>query len=312
MTEERAAIIKLMTEGKITTEEAQKRLQALSDSPNPNMSRDELRQRMQRLGVREIRRDPVVGRKAVVEASEDGLTAAVRKQKNEFESRGRMLVRNVAGDTKIEGWGKTIIAFGHGDEGLWKANEREGMIMAKVLSGNLSAKAPFKTDLNLSSVSGIIEVRGVNGKTDARTVTGAVHLSGMTGTFNVSTNSGNIRALDLDGKCHIISVSGDIELSFRTALNGLTETRTGSIQVMVPEKANMILELEIVADGKVHNEVSAPHETLQSKPQHVILGFGAKEGRLWVRCRKGEITVKSRPPEPPAPSSNPPAPEPRA
>ena len=317
MDEERARILKMLEEGKISAAEAEKLLLALKGQPRPDaISSDELRARMRRFGLREMRRMPEVVGSVIKEAVEDGLDAAVRKQRFEFESKGRLLVRNVSGDTEIEAWDKSTILFDRDEGGLWKANERAGMIMAKVLSGDLRVKVPRRTGLDVNSVSGDISVRGVAGKLEAKTVSGDVELRDVSEAVDISTTSGDIKTRDIDGKCHIMTVSGDIDLGFRRDLAGLVETRSGGIDVWVPTDANVSLEAEIVLDGEIRNEVGIKSEHVGEEPHHPTLGeqtavrlgrsvrvdekshhlrlaFGKGENHLWVRCRHGDIAVHS-------------------
>lgn len=298
MDEERARILKMLEDGKISASEAEKLLLALKGQPRPDaISSDELRVRMRRLGLREMRRMPEVVGLVIKEAVEDGLNAAVRKQRFEFESKGKLLVRNVSGDTEIEAWDKSTILFDRDEGGLWKANEREGMIMAKVLSGDLRVKVPRRTSLNVNSVSGDILVRGVNGKLETKSVSGDIELRDISEAVDVSTNSGDIKTRDIEGKCHITTVSGDVDLGFRKDLAGLVETRSGNIEVWVPSDANVSLEAEIVLDGEIHNEVEVKSEHIDEKPHHLRLAFGKHENHLWVRCRNGDIKVHSYVPE---------------
>jgi predicted membrane protein len=298
MDEERARILKMLEDGKISASEAEKLLLALKGQPRPDaISSDELRVRMRRLGLREMRRMPEVVGSVIKEAVEDGLNAAVRKQRFEFESKGKLLVRNVSGDTEIEAWDKSTILFDRDEGGLWKANEREGMIMAKVLSGDLRVKVPRRTSLNVNSVSGDILVRGVNGKLETKSVSGDIELRDISEAVDVSTNSGDIKTRDIEGKCHITTVSGDVDLGFRKDLAGLVETRSGNIEVWVPSDANVSLEAEIVLDGEIHNEVEVKSEHIDEKPHHLRLAFGKHENHLWVRCRNGDIKVHSYVPE---------------
>jgi len=294
MDEERARILKMLEEGKITAQEAEKLLLALKGQPRPEaMSSDELRMKMRRFGLREMRRMPDVVSSVIKEAVEDGLTAAVRKQRFEFESRGRVLVRNVSGDTEIEGWDKSTVLFDRDEGGLWKANEREGMIMAKVLSGDLRVRVPHKTGLEINSVSGDILVKDTAGKLQVKSVSGDVELRRVGEALDVSTNSGDIKTRDIDGKCHVTTVSGDVDLGFRKDLNGLVETRSGDVDIWVPANANVMLEAEVVVDGEIHNEVEVKCDHIEEKEHHLRLGFGKHENHLWVRCRSGDITVHS-------------------
>jgi DUF4097 and DUF4098 domain-containing protein YvlB len=298
MDEERARILKMLEDGKITAQEAEKLLLALKGQPRPEtMSSDELRTKMRRFGLREMRRMPEVVGSVIKEAVEDGLNAAVRKQRFEFESKGRLLIRNVSGDTDVEAWDKTTVLFDRDEGGLWKANERDGVIMAKVLSGDLQVKAPRRTGLAINSVSGDIGVTGVQGKLDAKSVSGDIVVRGTADALDISTTSGDIKTRDIEGKCHITTVSGDIDLGFRKDLAGLVETRSGDIDVWVPTDANVSLEAEIVLDGEIHNEVEVKAEHVDETPHHLRLAFGKHENHLWVRCRNGDITVHSYQPE---------------
>jgi hypothetical protein len=293
MDEERIRILKLLEEGKVTAQEAEKLLLALKGQPRVEMSRDEMRAKMRRFGLREMRRIPEMVGGAVSEAWEDGLTAAVRKQRFEFESKGRLMVRNVSGDTEIEGGDRSTVLFAREDGGLWKANEREGMIMAKVLSGDLKVKVPHSTGLNVNSVSGDLRVKNTSGKCELHTVSGDVELRRMKGTIDVATTSGDIKTRDIEGKCHIVSISGDIDLGFRAQLAGLVETRSGDVIVWVPSDASVLLEAEIVNEGDITNAVEGVHRKVDDKPHHVKLGFGKQQNHLWVRCRSGDIELRS-------------------
>jgi hypothetical protein len=238
----------------------------------------------------------VVG-SVIKEAVEDGLNAAVRKQRFEFDSKGKLLVRNISGDTEVDAWDKPTILFDRDEGGLWKANEREGVIMAKVLSGDLKVKVPRRTSLNVNSVSGDIVVRGVVGKLETKSVSGDIELRNVSESVDISTTSGDIKTRDIDGKCHIMSVSGDIDLGFRRDLTGLVETRSGDVEVWVPTDANVMLEAEVVLTGEVHNEVEVKSEHIEEKPHHLRLAFGNHVNHLWVRCRSGDIVVHSYVPE---------------
>ena len=150
-----------------------------------------------------MRRMPEIIHGAIRDAMDDDLNAAVRKQRFEFEGRGRLMVRNVSGDIDVQGWDKPNVVFDRDEGGLWKANEREGMIMAKVLSGDLRVKMPYATSLIVNSVSGDIVVKDAHGRTEVRGVSGDVELRRTRGTLDVGTTSGDIKTRDIEGKCHM-------------------------------------------------------------------------------------------------------------
>jgi DUF4097 and DUF4098 domain-containing protein YvlB len=311
MDEERTRILKMLEAGKITAAEAEKLLLALKGQPRVDMSRDEMRARMRRFGLREGRhahiaetiREQMLGarqemlgaREALLGAFEEGQGAAIRRQRFEYQGVGKLLVRNVSGDTVIEGWDKPTVRFDREEGGLWRANEREGAIMAKVLSGDLRVRTPKQTALTVNSVSGDLTVKGVSGRAEMRTVSGDVLLRNLKGTLDIATTSGDIKTRDIDGKCRVATVSGDIDLGFRAELSGLVETRTGDVQVWVPTNANLLLELEVIEDGDIEVDLApdVPCEKTEAGEGHVKLGFGKKENRLWVRVRNGDIDVDS-------------------
>jgi DUF4097 and DUF4098 domain-containing protein YvlB len=300
MDEERARILKLLEDGKITAQEAEKLLLAIKHQAPHEVSRDDIRSRMQRFGLHAGRRMPELVTQVVSDALEDGLDSAVRKQRFEFESKGKLMLRNVSGDTEIEGWDRPSVRFARNEGGLWKANEREGMIMAKVLSGDLKVKVPFHTQVIANTVSGNVEMKNVNGKTEIKSVSGDIELRNLKGSLDLSTTSGDIRIRDLEGKCHILTVSGDVDLGFRSELSGHVETKSGDVRVWVPSDANVLVEAEIVEEGEVTNSVEAACEKIEEKPGHTKLGFGTKEHHLWIRCRSGDIELCSYEPAQPA------------
>jgi Putative adhesin len=129
--------------------------------------------------------------------------------------------------------------------GSVQAGDVDGQVHASSISGsanigNISGK------LQVSSVSGSVEVGNVGAEARVNSVSGSVGLGQVNGSLNVSSISGGVKAelnsLSPQG-IHINSVSGSIEIGFKSEVNAdfNAEHISGQVYLDVP---NVVRESE--------------------------------------------------------------------
>ncbi|HEX9636320.1 MAG TPA: DUF4097 family beta strand repeat-containing protein [Acidobacteriota bacterium] len=80
------------------------------------------------------------------------------------------------------------------------------------VSVNYHLKVPRRATVQLESVSGEIEVRGLAGQLGAESVSGDARLSDLSGGARIESVSGEIRMRNISGPIDVESVSGSIEV----------------------------------------------------------------------------------------------------
>lgn len=98
---------------------------------------------------------------------------------------------------------------------------------------------PDDIDIEFSTASGELIIRGLNGRFEASTASGDIEISGCGGEFNFSTASGNIEVCDCTGEFDLSTASGEIMASSVTLEEpGSFSTASGTAEVhpaMTPE-----------------------------------------------------------------------------
>jgi len=95
-------------------------------------------------------------------------------------------------------------------------------------------RVPAKTDLNLKSVNGRVEVRDVEGRAKLETTNGQIEAEGMRGSVDARTTNGGIRV-------ELAELDPDDEMTFRTT--------NGGIKLYLPEDVQVDIEASTVNGG---------------------------------------------------------------
>lgn len=92
--------------------------------------------------------------------------------------------------------------------------------------------APDDIDIEFSTASGQLIIRGLHGQFEASTASGDIEVSGCGGEFNFSTASGNIEVRDCTGEFDLSTASGEIMASSVTLEEpGSFSTASGNAEV---------------------------------------------------------------------------------
>jgi hypothetical protein len=167
----------------------------------------------------------------------------------------------------------------------------EGSVRARTSGGPIALEgAEGPVDLHTSG--GPIQVEDVHGDTTLRTSGGPIRVSDVVGALVVETSGGAIRLAEIDGPIHARTSGGAISARFVGSGAGDLRTSGGSIEVELPENANLDLEAE-TSGGRVEidGELTVPGAFDRS---HVRGRIGKGGERLALRTSGGNIRVRAR------------------
>ncbi|MEO0108044.1 MAG: DUF4097 family beta strand repeat-containing protein, partial [candidate division WOR-3 bacterium] len=286
MNEERARILKLLEDGKITAQDAERLLLAVKGQTS--LGPDGIRVKMFR------HRHPWPDIAHIVE---NATRSARRGQGDELRQRfevtsgSRLKVRNISGDVSISSWPEPRIEVAAEEGGLSRARAVENEVVAKALSGELTVSAPSDIELEVGTVSGNIEVQGQFNRVRLRTVSGDITAQDIRQEIEIASASGDISLQEVQGRCQITSVSGDVVIGVNGDLSGSLESKSGDIQVSVPAQANLLIEAEITGRGEIVNHTRTAVELTPTDEHHLSLRFSNGGHRLRIVSRDGDIEI---------------------
>lgn len=143
----------------------------------------------------------------------------VNKEPSEKE---KTTIKEATGVLTVEGKKKNHgISLGfnneHGYVEVYLPTSYQGDLKACSISGDILAEMDFilskETDFTMSSTSGNIELLKVEAENvDISTVSGDVNIKELNADTSISTTSGDVDVEDCDGDCKINTVSGDVGL----------------------------------------------------------------------------------------------------
>jgi hypothetical protein len=200
------------------------------------------------------------------------LTAAAQDFRKSYEvgSGGSVNVRNVSGDVIVTGYeGETILVLG-----FKEGRDRDRVSIEDNSSGNsvdVRARYPENCDCNasirfevkvprngiykfenISSVSGDVEVTGVNGDLRAKSVSGNVTVKGITGAVNATAVSGNVYVGENNGVVSGKSTSGNVEVEI-LQLTGAGDMEfasvSGNVRVKLPANLDADVRMSTLSGG---------------------------------------------------------------
>lgn len=110
------------------------------------------------------------------------------------------------------------------------------------VSGDVEVEA-ITGDTSISTTSGDIDVSACIGNCEADTVSGDIDINSVTGKVDFSTTSGDVWARELSGGGRTSTVSGDVELYFTKLYENLSvSTTSGIINIYIPQDSAVDFE----------------------------------------------------------------------
>jgi DUF4097 and DUF4098 domain-containing protein YvlB len=290
MSDERARILKLLEDGRITADQAARLIEAVGRRvppvpPMPPMAG-------LRVTRRHIDRIPEIVAEAVQSAVHSGFEAG-EEGEEEFAGKRRLTVKSVSGDVEVAGGRAEGVRVGYGG-GMVKVRAKGDGVQVRSVSGDVSAAMPSDGALEAETVSGNVTVERVGGELRLRTVSGDLGVEDAEGGLDGYTVSGNIELERVAGRLGVESRSGDISVEAAGRVTGALATRSGNITLQLARPGDVELELACEEDGRIDLRLEMPHEVLAESDELVRVRVGAGGEKLVVRTGSGDITVEDR------------------
>ncbi|MEO0078775.1 MAG: DUF4097 family beta strand repeat-containing protein [candidate division WOR-3 bacterium] len=293
MGDERARILKLLEDGKITVDQAARLIEALgSQRHGPELEIPVGPPRVRRrLAMRELERIPDLVAHAVSKAVQSSLEVG-DERRVQFSGKRVLAVRNVSGDVAVEGQTGNATSLSY-TGGMAKVREGDDSVDFRSVSSDVDARVPVKSDCEVTTVSGDVEIARIDGRVWVKSVSGDVEIAEHAGQTEVVTVSGDVGLARVQGELMVETRSGDVVVEAAGRVQGLVATRSGDITLVLGSDEDAVLEAQADDDGAVVLDLAVPHEVLEQRDNYAKVKFGAGSASITLRTRTGEITIRN-------------------
>ena len=187
------------------------------------------------------------------------------------------------------------------------------------IGADITITAPAKTDVELDTSNGPIELQGIEGSGDLRTSNGKIVLKDVKGDFEGRTSNGRVEIDTMEGtgtfrtsngEINLLQVTGEFDadtsngrISFvgKMTAGGSNRliTSNGSVNVDLWEPASVSLDAK-TSNGDITSE--PPITATVTEEDHLVGTIGGGDADLYIRTSNGDVTIKEvAAPEPQAP-----------
>jgi len=304
--EEKMRILNLLKEGKITTDEAARLLDAVDKkSENEEHRAHQIRFKKHFMPVMPgIEVLPETVANAISNAMSKLETTFADKEKRfktvihddteccnkQFSAKSSITIRTVSGDVDIKGGDQSEINLECC--GMMKNDERDKELLVSSVSEDIDIKTPEKINLSISAVSGDIDIENIIGNIECESVSGDLEATSITGKITFKSASGDIEINKLEGGVEVKGASSDIEIEYTEPDDSKIETKSGDVSITLPEKTNAILEL-YSEDGEINVDKIDKYEELDKSDGYLKIGIGKKTKTITVKTKSGDIEIKT-------------------
>lgn len=257
---ERLKILKLLEEGKIRAEEAERLLQALNEGDS------------RRRGPhywsfwKSMETIPEIISTAVAGSFRHGMNAAEEELK--FGLKKKIAIEGISGDIEIIGTEAGEITVEK--SGMARIMDMGQTLAIKAINGDLRIKSPSDLDIEFKGVSGDLDLKRINGQ------------------IVVSSVSGDIKGQELAGSFKGNFVSGDVELDYKAVDRIEIHAKSGDIEIRLDPDVQARLEIR-TKTGDIDCDLD-----LQGKEETdgLLSGtFNAPIGRIEIQADYGDVSV---------------------
>lgn len=159
---------------------------------------------------------------------------------------------------------------------------------------DLTVGVPERLEVRrLETGTGAVDAAGVVGDIEVSTTSGHVRLADVDGTVSVDSESGALEVVDPASIDHLVTNSGDVAASL-PGIDGdaRIETTTGNVELRVPDRLDMTLEITTEAGEISVSGVEELPEMAGDSLIEAVVGDGTH--RLEVATETGNVTVTGR------------------
>jgi DUF4097 and DUF4098 domain-containing protein YvlB len=295
MSDERARILKLLEDGKITADQAARLIEAIGSERTdrefcrPTRVGFDPRHIRFRSGMRDFDRIPDVVATAVASAMKSGFEPG-EERSTDFPGKRHLLVKSVSGDLNVIGGEEGRIGLSYSG-GMVKVRSSGEQVVVRTMAGDVSATVPTDGRLELEVVSGDVSISEAGARIEVRTVSGDVDITRTAGDTQVKTVSGDVSLHRVTGSLGIETRSGDVDLIAGGVVSGSLATTSGDIAIALGSDADLVLELASEEGGDIDVKVDFPHEVVEQREGYIKVKFGAGSRILKASTRSADIDV---------------------
>ena len=277
MSDEIMRILKLLEDGKINAEEAERLIGAMDEKkprgfyvPVPPKMSKEFLDKMENIPEQ-------IGRAVSTAFGAVGPSEGKRT----FRGAKNIQLKVVSGDIEIvpsEG----DIAI---DGSAWpmKTAVDGDLLVANLVNADMIAQIPDGAQAKISVVSADLRAERINGEMQIEAVSGDIELRQCKGSWSIRSVSGDVDLQEMVGRIEVATKSGDIDVDISEGSSYVLETTNGNIEVTIPEGSKVIIN---AASEK--GEVSIP-ENIEGdvEPEKADITISALS-------ESGDITISTK------------------
>lgn len=257
---ERLKILKLLEEGKIRAEEAERLLQALNEG--------ESRRRGPHYWSfwKSMETIPEIISTAVAGSFRHGTNTAEEELK--FGLKKKIAIEGINGDIEIIGTeaGEITVV----KKGIARILDAGPALSIKAINGDLQIKSPRDLDVEFKGVSGDLDLKGINGQ------------------IVISSVSGDVKGQELAGSFKGNFVSGDVELDYKAVDQIEIRSRSGDITIQLDPTVQARLEIR-TRTGDIDCDLDLRDKTAT---EGFLAGtLNAPIGRIDIQTDYGDVSI---------------------
>jgi len=190
---------------------------------------------------------------------------------------------------------KTQVTLEPSDNKLVVKIDKPTVRMNQSVSVSLDAGVPNKTNLELVTHNGAVEIAHIAGRVDATTHNGNVTTEAVSGTTVLKTHNGSVHCREISGNAQLSTHNGSVKAYYAPAAPSVCDisivTSNGSIEFAAP--AGLSAQVEATThNGSVHTDV--PITVVGKVSKNELKGtIGAGQGgKLRLETHNGSIRIR--------------------
>lgn len=162
------------------------------------------------------------------------------------------------------------------------------------ISVSLDVTVPNRSDLQLTTHNGAVEITNITGKVSGTTHNGRVAATQVSGAANLQTHNGSVRCEEISGDVQLKTHNGSVKAYYCETAPGICNvsiiTHNGSIEFASPPGFSAQVEAS-THNGSVRTDVPIAVTGKISKDK-IIGTIGAGQGKLYLETHNGSIKIK--------------------
>ncbi len=189
---------------------------------------------------------------------------------------------------------ETQVTLGPSGDKLVVTIDKPTLRMNQSVSVSLDGTVPNKTDLELVTHNGTVEINHITGRVNATTHNGKVATDDVSGTTVLKTHNGSVHCTGLSGDAQLRTHNGSVKAYYAQAAPSVCDisivTYNGSIEFTAPDGFSAQVEAS-TRNGAVHTDL--PITVVGKVSRNEMKGtIGAGQGKLRLETHNGSIRIK--------------------